>query len=245
MDNVRALEAIVVWQRAIDAFGQQQPTDRHRELLARYQVRTDGTTMWPSGPPGWVAEQLGVKKQEVTLAEAAMLDDLGLQKGLAGLKRFLDIRQDALHRSEIVFGGKGNPDGQADAFRHAYWNALMTQQYGEAWAAEYATSHERNPTSNHIAVAMDLHNNEVGREIARANPNVTADQFAGLVEQAVRDGRMVVIDPNDTLVPSGADVVTRDTTNNPWSKDNPDRADDRDPGPRTATLKPSPMTRGG
>lgn len=207
--------------------------------LARYQVRPDGTTMWPSGLTGWLAEQIGVKKQEVTLAEAAMLDDLGLQRGLAGLQRFRDIRQDALHRSENVLGGKGNPDGQADAFRHAYWNALMTQQYGEAWAAEYATSHERNPKSNHIAVAMDLHNNEVGREIARANPNATADQYAGLVEQAVRDGRLVVIDPNDTLVPSSADVVTRDTANKPWSEHNPDRADDHDPGPPSADLKPS------
>lgn len=80
----------------------------------------------------------------------------------------------------------------------------------------------------------------MGREIARTNPNATPEQFASLVEQAVRDGRLLVIDQNDTLVSSNEvpPGETHDTPNRPWSKDNPDRADDRDPGPPSAPLAP-------
>ncbi|WP_424185971.1 DUF6973 domain-containing protein [Actinokineospora sp. G85] len=209
---------------------------RHRDLLDKYQVRTDATTMWPSGLTGWLAEQRGFAKQEVTEAEAAMLDDLQARKGILGLKEFADIRQDALHVAEGKFEGKGLTDGHADAFRHAYWNALMAQRYGEEWAGEFATAHERNPSSHPVAVGMDLHNNEVGREIARTNPDASPQELATLVEQAVNDGRMVVIDDNDTLVPSNEAVPgeTRDTRAHPWPTDNPGRGDDRDPGKPSA-----------
>jgi hypothetical protein len=210
---------------------------RHRDLLAKYQVRTDGTTMWPTGLAGWIAGMRDIPQERLTLAEVKMLDDLQARKGLFGLKEFGDIRQDALHVSQGVFEGKGITDGHADAFRHAYWNALMTQRYGEQWAGEFATAHERNPASHHIPVAMDLHNNQVGREIARTNPDATPEQLAALVEQAVKDGRMVVIDQNATLVPSNEvnPGETHDTRSNPWTKNNPGRDDDHDPGEPSAT----------
>lgn len=210
---------------------------RHRDLLAKYQVKTDGTTIWPTGLTGWIAERRGISKERITLAEEKMLDDLQMRKGLLGLKEFADIRQDALHVAEGKFEGKGLTDGHADAFRHAYWNALMTQRYGEEWAREFATAHERNPSSHHIPVGMDLHNNEVGREIAQANPDASPEELANLVEQAVKDGKMVVIDKNDTLVSSNElnPGETRETKNNPWPTDNPGRNDDHDPGEPSAT----------
>jgi hypothetical protein len=210
---------------------------RHRDLLARYQVKTDGTTIWPSGLTGWLAERRGFSKERITQAEAKMLDDLQMRKGLLGLKEFADIRQDALHVAEGKFEGKGLTDGHADAFRHAYWNALMTQRYGEEWVREFATAHERNPSSHHIPVAMDLHNNEVGRKIAQVNPDASPEELANLVEQAVKDGKMVVIDKNDTLVSSNElhPGETRETKKNPWPTDNPGRNDDHDPGDPSAT----------
>ncbi|SDJ17276.1 hypothetical protein SAMN05192558_110297 [Actinokineospora alba] len=210
---------------------------RHRELLAKYQVKTDGMTTWPSGLTGWLAERAGFNKERITEAEAKLLDDLQSRKGLMGLKEFAEIRQTALHTAEGKFEGKGLTDGHADAFRHAYWNALMTQRYGEQWAGEFATAHERNPSSHHVPVGMDLHNNEVGRQIASANPDASPEELATLVEQAVKDGRMVIIDKNDTLVPSNEanPGETRDTRSNPWPTDNPDRGNDRDPGKPSAT----------
>lgn len=210
---------------------------RHRDLLERYQVKTDNTTMWPGGPTGWLAERAGVEKQRITKAEAKILDDLQNREGLVGLYKFKELQQDAIHISEGKFDGKGGTDGHADAFRHAYWNARMTQQYGEEWAREFATAHERNPSSHHVPVAMDLHNNEVGRSIAQANPDASPEELATLVEQAVKDGEMVVIDENDTLAASNEvnPGETRDIENKDWPKRDPERDDDRDPGAPTAT----------
>ena len=42
-------------------------------------------------------------------------------------------------------------------------------------------------------LAMDLYNNEVGRNIAAANPDAGPEQLADLVEQAVKDGDTVVV----------------------------------------------------
>ncbi|MFI0801400.1 DUF6973 domain-containing protein [Amycolatopsis lurida] len=112
----------------------------------------------------------------------------------------------------------------------------MTQRYGEEWARDFATAHERNPSSHHVPVAMDLHNNEVGRAIARANPDASPEQMATLIEQAVKDGKMVVLDKNDTLVSSNESPPgeTRETKNKPWPTDNPGRNDDHDPGDPSA-----------
>jgi len=39
---------------------------RHRDLLEKYQVKTDATTVWPTGLTGWLAERAGFNKQEIT-----------------------------------------------------------------------------------------------------------------------------------------------------------------------------------
>lgn len=51
---------------------------------------------------------------------------------------------------------------------------------------------------------MDLYNNEVGRRIALENPDASEGDLADLVEQAIADGEMVVIDGEGNLVPSNS-----------------------------------------
>ncbi|MGM1060080.1 DUF6973 domain-containing protein [Saccharothrix sp. Mg75] len=94
-------------------------------------------------------------------------------------------------KEENVFRGVGRPgelDNHRDAFRHAFWNAQLTSSLGEERAAQLTTPHEGVPDpgpADQLREAMDLHNR--------------------LVQQAVRDGRLVVIDDNDRLVPSDYD----------------------------------------
>lgn len=209
-----------------------QADSPHDELLEKYQVATDpdGMTEWS---PKWVGWLPGVPGMKVTAGEAEMLNDLQDRQGLKGIKAAYDIYQEALHRAENTFGGEGGTDGHADAFRHAYWNAMLTQRFGEKWTQEYATAHERNPDSHPTPVAMDLHNNEVGRRIALENPDAGEEELRGLVEQAVRDGEMVVISTDERL--DHSDQVdlgnTRSTsTDDPWPTDNPERGEHRDPG---------------
>ncbi|WP_168123794.1 hypothetical protein [Paenibacillus sp. HB172176] len=54
-------------------------------------------------------------------------------------------------------------DGKQDAFRHAYWNILMTRDIGSGQAKEVADIHEEYNPGSALANEMDLYNNSIGR----------------------------------------------------------------------------------
>ncbi len=85
----------------------------------------------------------------------------------------------------------------ADAFRHAYWSALLTLSSGADFARDFTTAHETQPNSDPDARQqsfMDMHNNNIGITIALANPNATPDQLMDLIYQALISGNLVVWD---------------------------------------------------
>ena len=167
------------------------------EIFRSYQVSTDpdGMVTYPAGVSGWLSRQVGMQPVDVTTSEARLLDDLGW----AGVKDARDIQIAAENTAKTTFGGAGIVNGHADAFRHAYWNALLTQRFDEGWTSDFTTAHERRPDNLPHAEAMDLYNNEVGRHIALENPDAGPEELAGLVEHAVRDGQMVVIGQDGVL----------------------------------------------
>lgn len=159
------------------------------EILQRYQVPPDpdGAVRYPPFPMSLVTGQ-----RTITRTEAEMLDELGI----LGQKDFKDLGDSAYDTADERFPDQGVEDGHNDAFRHAYWNALMVSQYGEDWARRYANAHEGLAGNPADREAMDLYNNEVGRRIAVEHPDAGPEELADLVEQAVRDGEMVVIPPD-------------------------------------------------
>ena len=207
------------------------PAERIRrplhEIFQHYQVTPDpgGVVLFPSGLDGWLAQQLGIEPVELTASEAHMLNDLGL----FGVKDAHDIQIAAETTAKATFGIDGYHDGHADAFRHAYWNALLTHRFDEGWTTDFTTAHERRADSLPHAEAMDLHNNEVGRRIAQENPDAGPEELAQLVEQAVRDGETIVIDQDDNLaysdqVPIGQTGTTPEVTELPGT--DPQELDD-------------------
>lgn len=68
--------------------------------------------------------------------------------------------------SELYSNGTlpGIEDGKADAFRHAYWNALDTAEFGGVLTKLFTDAHEA--FSSGLPKQMDLHNNLKGREKA-------------------------------------------------------------------------------
>jgi uncharacterized protein YukE len=169
------------------------------KILHDYQVNAvdqeDVLRNWkPSGPAGLVADEVDT----ITRHEADMLNDLWPWDQ----KTFQDAKNDAFNFADDRFPSQsiivGNYDHN-DAFRHAYWNTLMTHHFGEQWAQDYATAHEQLPGNPSVVEAQDLYNNEVGRRIAIDNPDASPAELADLVERAVNDGDMVVIDTNGDL----------------------------------------------
>lgn len=169
------------------------PVDPLGQILKKYQVSED-----PAGELDWEPPwplSLATDPVHVTAGEARMLEDLSP----LALRDLNQIKEAAATEAKVRFPPQNGPndtaDNHTDAFRHAYWNALMTQRFGEDWTRDFATAHERLPNNPATAEAMDLYNNEVGREIAAANPSATPAQLADLVQQAVDRGDTVVIAP--------------------------------------------------
>ncbi|WP_326692280.1 MULTISPECIES: DUF6973 domain-containing protein [unclassified Streptomyces] len=192
--------------------GTRQDLDR---ILRDYQVDPD-----PGGvveyPRNWIlhagAGLLGMN-ESVTAREADMLDGLGLN----GLEGFKDVQGKAFDTAddrfapEIRNGAPNKNDNHNDAFRHTYWNALMTKKYGAEWTEKYATTHETRPGNQPEREAMDLYNNEIGRRIAQDNPDASDEELADLVEKAVRKGDTVVVDHGGGRLAFSDQISSRET----------------------------------
>lgn len=193
------------------------PGGPSRPDLARiqrdYQVEDDTVVSWSPKAGGFIPIPF-TGEYNITATEAKMLDGLSVSRGLVGLNTFNNIKDQAFEVSERLYPSPGSipsgvpadrqrewvgNDGHRDAFRHAYWNALMTREFGAEWTQQFATAHEGLPGNPADREAMDLYNNEVGRQIAIANPNASPEELATLVQQAVTDGRTVVLDSRGEL----------------------------------------------
>jgi hypothetical protein len=178
-----------------------QPTPE--EILDQYQVSDAETTNWPGD---WDPLRFVVDQKVVTEKEAELLNGLGPFE----LNAFKGIHDDAFSVADERFPSEDRNDDQNDAFRHAYWNALMVKEFGADWAEDYATAHEQLPGNPAPREAMDLYNNEVGRNVAIANPDASAEELADLIEDAVNNGDTVVVGPD--LMPHPSNEVPADQT---------------------------------
>ncbi|MET4539306.1 hypothetical protein ABIE37_001078 [Arthrobacter bambusae] len=178
-----------------------QPTPQ--EILDKYQVSDAETTNWPGD---WDPLRFVVDQREVTEKEAELLNGLGPFE----MNAFKGIHDDAFSTADDRFPSADRNDDQNDAFRHAYWNALMVKEFGADWAEDYATAHEQLPGNPAPREAMDLYNNEVGRNVAIANPDASAEELADLIEEAVNNGDTVVV--GQDLLPHPSNEVPMDQT---------------------------------
>ena len=169
--------------------------DLHEKLLAAYQVTSDPEGLVPilGGRLGFVMTKAGVRR--VPHSEAALIRELGPAKVVA----LVSITQDAARRCIRAFGRSGLNGGLPDAFRHTYWSARLTQHFGVEWAARLTTAHERLPSADPVAMAMDLHNNELGRALGATYLDASRDHLQALVESAVRSGETVEVGPDGRL----------------------------------------------
>ena len=84
---------------------------------------------------------------------------------------------------------------EADAFRHAYWNYMMTQSIGGEEAKKFGDAHEVTGAARSEAagndvtdeVLMDLYNNNMGRTLAQDPDNAGRDP-AEVIQEAIANG---------------------------------------------------------
>lgn len=102
----------------------------------------------------------------------------------------------------------GNPDGgKVDAFRHAYWMALLLKKMKSKKALQLGNAHEKknyknflkkkadeeNVVQDSVATSMDLYNNSVGISIGQEHKHLNNDSLAELIISFIREGKMKII----------------------------------------------------
>ncbi|MBR7193880.1 hypothetical protein [Gordonia sp. SCSIO 19800] len=183
---------------------------RLAEILREYQVDASkgGARLWPSGDLLDTIRRFDptFKPTLMTPEEVTMLAEMGAVPvtGWRAVYDFFQIQSKADTVSQQRHPNAGDSkrsqaDGHGDAFRHTYWNALMTDRFGKDWTERFATAHEGLGGNPAHREAMDLYNNELGRRIASENTDATPEELADLVDRAMADGRTLVLDTNGKI----------------------------------------------
>jgi hypothetical protein len=173
-------------------------------VLAGYQMAEDTNTVrYPEDLRAVLAGQ-----REVTATEAKLLDGLAPWQQVRFRQLVDEVYDEAgRHYSDA----QGTIDNHNDAFRHVYWSAMLSREFGAEFAQQYTSAHETAPWNTMAgSEAMDLYNNRIGLALAAEHPDASPAELARLADEAVRGGRAVVIGPDGT--PMFADTVVEGGT---------------------------------
>lgn len=184
------------------------------EIMLSYQVGDDPRQKEPFHA-NWIEDRI----PQLNGYRVGTEQDLFTALSTEERAEFMLISNKAWEECRKRFPNQGELDGHGDAFRHAFWNAMLTRRFGPEWAAKYTTAHEMNADTKPYTQtfeSMDLYNNEVGRNVAQETSGQSLDQVADAIERAVRQGRTVVVDAQGNLQYS--DQVAGDQTIHPDMK---------------------------
>ena len=161
-------------------------------------IDPDGMWPWPYvniQAPSWMREagfavrHLRIASEIGTYVKGS--DNLS-SRAVRFATRGTSSESNSILKQTISVNGKNVTEGtQVNAFRHGLWQATITATYGESIAKQVGNAHEDNPSANlsqrnfsgKNAVAkadetIDLLNNQIGREIGKANPNGSMQELA-------------------------------------------------------------------
>jgi hypothetical protein len=185
------------------------------EWRIKTPIRLGPVTIWREIP--------GTTVTNKTSKELQMIQQLYFERGLIGIKKLNEILSpegtdqsiNAYRVADQKFPRTdmdGNPvvgsnDGHNDAFRHMFFNAMLTKEFGVEFATSIATAHEGIPRNPAEREAMDLFNNKLGRRIAVENPDASPEELAELIHAAILEGEALVINGDNELVYSDEEAV--------------------------------------
>jgi hypothetical protein len=111
---------------------------------------------------------------------------------------------DSIHNLGVV--GTDISGGRLDAFKHAYWMALLSRRIGEKAAVKLGKAHEKGNYRTFLkgrtedgslpdkaSSDMDHFNNKAGLDIYRKNPKADETALAALVIKSLLSGELMII----------------------------------------------------
>jgi RHS repeat-associated protein len=114
----------------------------------------------------------------------------------------------AFEMTKATFGHQGKGD-ESDAFRHAFWMATNTQEVGERFSQKWGDAHEYSTPVDEVStdLYMDIHNNDVGVEIGKNNPNATPEELRDIILDRMSKGDFLIINENNKLIKSDGSLI--------------------------------------
>ena len=101
----------------------------------------------------------------------------------------LKVRDEAFARTQAEYHTVRTDLGEANAFQHAYGSYVLSKKIGESEAKKFGDAHERNTSYPIGDTLKDLHNNEVGRRLAR-DPNNGLEDATKAIKDAIARGEL-------------------------------------------------------
>ena len=121
--------------------------------------------------------------------------------------------------------------GQIDAFRHAFWMALLRQQIGENAARSLGKAHEKDNYKTYkdrkledgvipdqISSEMDLFNNEIGLTLSRKDDNLPKKGLIYRVINAILQGKLKIIkkDKKGNFLTCKGAIISKKSLKGKW-----------------------------
>ena len=127
--------------------------------------------------------------------------------------------------------GTDKRGGHLDAFRHAYWMALLAQEIKPWKVTRLGIAHEKGNYKDFtkglmedgilpdkISGAMDLYNNQVGVNTGYLNNSLPADSLRSVIISQIMEGKMVIIskDGNGNYLDCNDRIIDLTQYENQW-----------------------------
>ena len=112
-------------------------------------------------------------------------------------------------------GFQGKRNGKQDAFRHTFWNARDTADFGKVITEIFTTAHEINSGNHSLETEMDLFNNSQGRDIGESHSYITPNAvLATQITYDINTGTLKYLTP---LTPEPSSDVIPGQTQIKWT----------------------------
>lgn len=121
--------------------------------------------------------------------------------------------------------------GRADAFRHGYWMARLTQEIGWRRAYRLGIAHEKanyrqfkknkneeGALPDEASGSMDFLNNDAGIEAGKRNPDASAEQLTEIIVGMITEGKFYVIsrDTSGNFIDCKGVIINMDDYKGKW-----------------------------
>lgn len=139
------------------------------------------------------------------------------------------IVTDSLKNDPMLDGNLNG--GQLDAFRHAYWMALISQKYRAPRARRLGEKHEKGNYLDYkkgrledgalpdsVACEMDLRNNDVGIRIGSQNKDASRKELIEIIKKEILLGNLWIIktDPKGNFLSGDGNILQADDYKGKW-----------------------------